>query len=162
MEREPASRAKSCLRCRDKKLSCDRVRPSCDRCRSTHAHCQWEISLPRLLLSPAREEYSAELGSYMAVYELFPMFHPYVLETIYKSVWGQEKTERCYSFVILDAMSSLISLYMAEDKTIALAYYESANERLNLIRRVSLEGFMARTILVRSSLDYIAWCNANM
>lgn len=106
-----------------------------------------------------REKYATVLRSYMDIYELFPLFHPYVLATIHKSVWKQKNDEKDYLFVIIDAISSLISLYTTQDKAVAKIFYESAKKRLGFLKRVSIEVFIARTILV--SVSTFCW-NANL
>jgi len=87
------------------------------------------------------------LDKYPAIYERFPIMHPYAVPLLYCSALNQSESEKDYLCGIIDALCSLICLvYEETDK--CLEFYQLAKMRLGRIGRLFVERVIISTILV--------------
>jgi|SRR5277367_4080221 len=163
----------SCHRCFKRKQRCDTLTPRCSNCAPRNLPCSYpdepddEPPLPRPSFglqptlcssdhticgveTPDPVQYEKTLKNYLQIYEQFPLIRPRVVNAIYESAHNQREDEKNYLWAMIDALCSLISLYTESDD-VTKGFYESAVKRLNSLKRLSVEGFITRTILVSCS-----------
>jgi hypothetical protein len=149
---------------------CNKNPPVCSCCQSDHAVCRWGNKPddetpphpPTFGLSPTSrspedtactgqtpspEQYVQTLSKYLEIYEQFPLIDPFVITTVYESTRNQQEDEKNCLWAMVDALSSLIALYTESEETASL-FFKSAKERLESLKRQSVEPIIVNTILV--------------